>query len=69
VVWAQISRDAGRRFGYERFQKLGKIGQYKARARWRRMGSGRDTVLKVATTMTQRVSWVGANVEGEALSA
>ena len=68
LVWLQISRDAGRRFGYERYQKLGKIGEYKARARWRRGGSGRDTVLRVATNMTQRISWVGANVMGEELS-
>jgi len=68
LVWLQISRDNGRRFGYERFQKLGKIGEYKARARWRRAGAGRDTVLRVATNMTQRISWTGANVMGEELS-
>lgn len=68
LVWLQISRDNGRRFGYERFQKLGKIGEYKARARWRRAGSGRDFVLRVATNMTQRISWTGANVQGEELS-
>lgn len=68
LMWMQISKDAGRTFGYERFQKLGKIGQRKARARWRRLGSGRDIVLRAATNMTQRVSWAGAYMDGAVLS-
>lgn len=68
LMWAQISKDAGRTWGYERFQKLGKIGQRKARARWRRFGIGRDVVMRVATTMTQQVQWVGAFWDGEILS-
>lgn len=67
-MWLQISKDAGRTWGYERFQKLGNIGQRKARARWRRLGSGRDLVLRAATTQTQRVSWVGAYMDGEVLA-
>ena len=61
VVWLQVSQDAGQTFGYERQRTLGAVGQRKARARWRRLGAGRDTVLRVATTMTRPVSWVGAN--------
>lgn len=67
-MWLQISKDAGRTWGYERFQKLGNIGQRKARARWRRLGSGRDLVMRSATTQTSRVSWVGAYMEGEVLA-
>ena len=67
-MWAQISKDAGRTWGFERFQKLGKIGQRKARARWRRMGSGRDVVMRVATNMTQQVQWVNAFWDGEVLA-
>ncbi len=57
LMWLQISRDGGRNFGYERFQKLGRIGERRAQARWRRLGIGRATVLRVATNMTGRVSW------------
>ena len=67
-MWAQISKDAGRTWGYERFRKLGKIGERKARARWRRLGAGRDIVMRVATNMTQQVQWVGAFWDGEVLS-
>lgn len=63
----QVSRDGGQTFGYQRFQKLGKLGQRKAQARWRRLGSGRNTVLKLATNMTERVSWTGAYMKGEVL--
>ena len=68
IVWLQVSRDAGRTWGYERQKTLGLVGKRKARARWRRLGSGRDTVLKVATTTASRVSWIGANIEGSELS-
>jgi hypothetical protein len=67
IVTLQVSQDAGRNWGYERDTTLGLIGVYKARARWRRIGSGRDTVLRVKTTMNGRVSWVGANIDAEAL--
>jgi hypothetical protein len=62
IVWLQVSQDGGETFGYERQSTLGSVGQRKARARWRRAGTGRNTVLRIATTMTRRVAWVGANV-------
>ena len=67
LVWMQISKDAGQIWSYERFKRLGPLGIRKARARWRRGGSGRNLVLRVGTTMKQRVSWVGALVTGEVL--
>lgn len=67
IVWLQISKDAGRTWGYQRYQKLGKLGQRKARARWRRLGHGRDVVVRVATNMTEQVQWVGAFWDGEVL--
>jgi hypothetical protein len=65
VVWLEISRDGGRKWGYRRQISLGLLGQTLARARWRRLGTGRDVVLRVATTMQSRVHWVGANLKGE----
>lgn len=67
IVSLQVSQDAGRTWGFERQTTLGLIGAYKYRARWRRIGAGRDTVLRVFTTMANRVTWVGANVVGEAM--
>ena len=67
-LWLQVSRDAGRNFGYQRIITTGYIGQTKARARWRRLGNGRDIVVRVATTMSNRVQWVSANMEAEQLS-
>lgn len=67
-VWLKVSKDAGRQWGFERYQTLGNIGQRKTRARWRRAGSGRDLVLRVATTTRSKVSWVGANVRGTELA-
>jgi len=66
-LWLQVSRDAGRNFGYQRIISTGAIGATKARARWRRLGNGRDIVLKVATTMDNRVHWVSAYMDAEAM--
>ena len=67
-VWLQISKDAGRTWGFQRYQKLGKVGERKARARWRRLGYGRDIAARIATNMTQQVQWVGAFWDGEVLT-
>lgn len=64
-LWLEVSRDSGRTFGYQRILSTGAIGETKARFRWRRCGTGRDIVLKVATTMGNRVHWVAGFVHGE----
>ena len=67
-LWLQVSRDAGRNFGYQRIINTGAVGATKARARWRRCGYGRDLVLRVATTMSNRVHWVDATMKASKLS-
>lgn len=67
LIWMQVSRDAGRRFGYQRIRTLSATGATMTRTRWRHAGTGRKIVLKFATTMTNRVHWVGCNMRGEAL--
>jgi hypothetical protein len=67
-LWLQVSRDAGRIFGYQRVIATGSVGQTKARARWRRLGYGRDLVLRVATTMSNRVQWVSARMVASKLA-
>jgi hypothetical protein len=68
-VWLQVSRDAGRTFGFQRIISTGAVGQTNARARWRRLGYGRNIVLRVATTMSNRVHWVDALMVATKLSA
>lgn len=40
-----ISRDGGKTFGQRWYRSIGKIGQYKNRTIWRRLGFGRDNVI------------------------
>jgi hypothetical protein len=68
LIGLSMSYDGGVSFGNERYQFAGKIGVREARARWRRFGMGRRPVAKIFTTSTQKVVWLGANVEGEILS-
>lgn len=67
LIWLQVSRDGGRKFGYQRLRTLSLTGQTMARSRWRHLGNGRKVVLRVGTTMSNRVHWVGLNMRGEAL--
>ncbi len=63
-VWLQVSRNGGRTFGYERYQSLGLLGQYNWRPVWRRIGDGRNNVLRVAMTDPVKVAWLGFEVNG-----
>jgi len=49
-VMLSVSRDKGRTFGNEHWANLGKVGQYRKRARWRRLGAGTDFVFKLRMT-------------------
>lgn len=68
LIALEVSQDAGRTWGYERIVGFGKQGQHTARARWRRLGTGRNTVYRVSTEMRNRISWTDAIFRGEALS-
>lgn len=46
----QISRDGGHTWGNERWRGLGKVGEYRRRARWLACGQGRDLAIKIAVT-------------------
>jgi hypothetical protein len=67
-MWLQVSRDSGRTYGYQRIISTGAIGQTRARAIWRRLGTARNPVIRVATTMANRIQWVSAFLDGEVLS-
>jgi hypothetical protein len=68
MVMLQFSDDGGKTWGNEHWATAGKIGAYKTRVRWTRLGRSRDRVYKVA--MADPVKWSiidgYAEVEAEA---
>lgn len=49
-IMMQISRDGGKTYGNELWRSIGKVGQYRVRANWHRLGRARDWVLKFRVT-------------------
>lgn len=58
----QVSRDNGHSFGTEKWATLGAVGEYKARARWRRLGRARDAVFRVRVSDAVKVVFLGATL-------
>lgn len=65
-VMLQISRDGGATWGPERWVTAGRMGQYRHRAIWRRLGFGKDLVFKVRGTDPVKTVIIGANLDIEA---
>lgn len=59
----QWSDDGGYVYGTEFWKSIGRIGERRARVRWRRLGKSRDRVFKLTITDPIRVVIVGASVE------
>ena len=64
-VTLEISNDGGETWGNAIYAALGKIGQYKYRARWQRLGSSRDRVFRVTVTEPVRVVMLSAMLDVE----
>lgn len=64
-VMLQISYDGGYTWGTERWATIGKIGQTKARAIWRRLGQGRDIVVRIKYTDPTDYTILGADIDVE----
>lgn len=58
----QWSTDGGHSWSNELWASIGKIGERRARVRWRRLGRSRDRVFRVTITDPVRVAIVGASV-------
>jgi hypothetical protein len=56
------SDDAGESFGNEHWTSIGKVGRYKNRALWRRLGQARDRVYEVTVTDPVQRDIVGATL-------
>jgi hypothetical protein len=64
-VMLRFSDDGGHSWSNEKWASLGKIGQTKSRARWRRLGKARDRVFEITITDPVDVVLIGAKLEFE----
>lgn len=56
------SNDGGYSFGNELWASIGKIGERRARVKWRRLGKARDRVYKVVVTDPIPVAFIGCEL-------
>lgn len=63
------SNDGGHTWSNERMVSAGKVGQYSARAKFNRLGSGRNRVFEISMTDDAKFAVLGAVIEMEAGSA
>jgi hypothetical protein len=59
----QWSDDGGYSWSNELWAPIGKVGERRARVKWRRLGRSRDRVFKVTVTDPVRVVMVGASAQ------
>ncbi len=57
------SDDGGHTWSNSHWASMGKIGQYRTRARWRRLGVSRDRVFELTITDQVKVCIIGATAE------
>lgn len=62
-AYLAISRDSGKTFGQRWPAPIGKIGEFKQRTMWRRLGFGRDNVVDVEVIDPVRRDIVGATLK------
>lgn len=68
-VWLSWSDDGGHTWSATLTRSLGKIGKYKQRVEWRRLGSGYDRVWRFSTTAKAKIAMQGAWVDATPGSA
>ena len=64
-IWLRTSKDGGHNYGNPRRTTLGKIGKYRTRVRWNRLGVHRDRAYEVTITDPVPFEIIGAYI-GEA---
>lgn len=64
-VMLEFSDDHGHSWSNEKWASIGRIGNRKKRALWRRLGSSRDRVFRVTITDPVRVTILGADMDLE----
>lgn len=64
-IMLQWSNDGGNTWSNEYWVSAGKIGEYKTRAIWRRLGRARDRVFRVIFSAPCKTYWIAAHVQYE----
>lgn len=59
----QWSDDGGHTWSNEAWSSMGRIGEYRTRVRWRRLGRSRDRIFRVVITDPVKVVIIGATAE------
>jgi hypothetical protein len=59
-IMMRVSRDGGHTWSNERWKSFGRIGEYKARARWNRIGRARDWTFVFRVTDPVRTVFIAA---------
>ena len=62
-VMLQYSDDAGNSWSNARWMSAGRLGQYKRRVRWLRLGKSRDRIFRVKMTEAVKTNWIQAFIE------
>jgi len=62
-VMLEVSKDGGHTWGQQLWRSFGKIGEYKARAYWNRIGSSRDHVYRFSFSDPVRIVVLGAYLD------
>lgn len=65
LVTLSWSDDGGHTWSneHERDASMGAVGEYLTRVKWRRLGTGRNRVFRVATSAPVSVTWLGAELD------
>lgn len=63
IIMMQYSDDGGHTWSNELQASIGKLGNYKTRAIWRRLGSSRDRIFQVSVTDPIDVTFIDAEIE------
>jgi hypothetical protein len=66
LLMLRYSNDGGHTWSNEKTASIGKVGEYGKRARFNRLGAGRNRLWEISLTDPVRFCVFGAVVEGEA---
>lgn len=65
-VWMDYSDDGGRTFSIRKpFRSMGKVGEYRTRLRWNRLGQSRERVYRITVADPAKRSIIAAHLEIE----
>lgn len=65
-VMMRFSDDGGKTWSNETWVSAGKLGEYKTRCIWRRLGRSRDRVFEISMSDPVSCTWLSAEIELEA---